>query len=176
VSFTQHMAWHMLLVAAIAPAVAMVVRGTRLDPARLAPSMFSPIAASVIEFAVVWSWHTPFLHALARHDGAWFAAEQFSFVTASLFLWLSILGGEPRERSARAASGVIALVLTFAHMTMLGVLITLASRPLYGHHGVADQQAGGALMLIAGTVAFPAAALYLSRTVLMARSLERSRP
>lgn len=171
-TFTQHMAWHMFLVAVAAPAVAAMIRGTRLDPVRAAPALFSPLIACLIEFVAVWGWHLPAPHAAARHDGLWFAAEQLSFAAAALFLWTAILCGDAVERSARTGTGVIALVLTFAHMTMLGVLIALAPRELYGHAagGLADQQQGGAVMVLAGALAYPAAALWLSRSLVAPRA------
>ena len=63
-------------------------------------------------------------------------------------------------------------MLTFAHMTMLGVLIALAPRELYGHgaDALADQQQGGAVMVLAGALAYPAAALWLSRSLLAPRA------
>ncbi len=176
-TFTQHMAWHMTLVALLAPFVAAMVRGTRVDPVRVASSRFSPLVACLIEFVIVWGWHLPVLHAAARHDSAWFAAEQISFAAAALYLWFSILGGEARERDGRAGSGVIALVLTFAHMTMLGVLIALAPRDLYGHGdgSILDQQRGGTLMILAGTLVYPAAAVWLSRGLIAARTAGEER-
>ena len=175
-TFTQHMAWHMWLVAVAVPILAVMIKGTRVDPVRVAPAAFSPLIACLIEFVVVWGWHLPKLHLAARHDAAWFAAEQISFALAALLLWISILGGDARDQAARAGAGVIALVLTFAHMTMLGVLIALSPRDLYGHQSLADQQAGGAVMVLAGTVAFPAAALWLSRSLLAARAPRGIRP
>jgi putative membrane protein len=162
-----HMAWHMCLVAAITPMMALALRGTRYDPVRIAPALFSPIAACLIEFVVVWGWHLPALHIAARHHAAWFAVEQLSFAGAALYLWISILGGDRRDRHARAGTGVIALVLTFAHMTMLGVLIALAPRDLYGHGDARDQQLGGAMMILAATLTYPTAALWLSRSLLI---------
>ena len=68
-TFTQHMAWHMFLVAVAAPIVAAMIRRTpwapkpwrrrRLDPVRRAPALFSPLIACLIEFVVVWGWHLP---------------------------------------------------------------------------------------------------------------------
>lgn len=171
-TFTEHMAWHMWLVVFAAPIGAAMIRATRLDPVQAAPALFSPLIACLIEFVVVWGWHLPALHTAARDDAAWFAAEQISFAAAALFLWTAILGGDARERAARAGAGVIALVLTFAHMTMLGVLIALAPRELYGHHAgaLADQQQGGAVMVLAAALAYPAAALWLSRSLLAPRA------
>ena len=167
-TFTLHMAWHMALVVVVAPMVAWNVRNTPLDPVRTAPALFSPLIACLVEFLVVWGWHTPALHDAARHNVAMFAAEQASFGVAAMWLWLSILGGGDFERRARAATGVIALVLTFAHMTMLGALIALAPRVLYAHHAItlADQQLGGAVMLAAGAVAYPLACVWIVRSLI----------
>lgn len=175
-TFTLHMAWHMTLVAAIAPMVAWNIRNTQFDPVRIAPALFSPLLACLVEFIVVWGWHTPALHDAARHSVAMFAAEQASFTVAAMWLWLSILGGTDAERRGRAATGIIALVLTFAHMTMLGALIALAPRVLYAHHSItlADQQLGGALMLAAGAVAYPLASLWIVRS-LVAREISGGR-
>ena len=176
-TFTLHMAWHMTLVAGIAPLVAWQIARTPLDPTsakatvgkpvRTAPALFSPLIACLVEFVVVWGWHTPALHDAARHNAAMFVAEQASFAVAAMWLWLSILGGGEVARRARAATGVIALVLTFAHMTMLGALIALAPRVLYAHRAItlADQQLGGAVMVLAGTVAYPLAALWMARSL-----------
>ena len=166
-SFTLHMAWHMTLVAVIAPVVAWKIGRTPLDPVRAAPALFSPLIACLVEFLVVWGWHLPALHDAARHNVAMFAAEQSSFAIAAIWLWMSILGGGAVERRGRAATGIIALVLTFAHMTMLGALIALAPRVVYAHHAItlADQQLGGALMLLAGTIAYPLAAVWLARSL-----------
>jgi putative membrane protein len=171
-TFTLHMAWHMMLVTVAAPIVTRTIAGTPRDPVRAAPAVFSPFVACLIEFVVVWGWHTPALHIAARHQATWFAAEQLSFMGAALFLWLSIAGGNPRDRRERAGSGVIALVLTFAHMVMLGVLIALAPRDLYDHGSLADQQIGGAVMVIAATMMFPAAAVWLLHSMIAAPAPE----
>lgn len=64
-------------------------------------------------------------------------------------------------RAGRAAAGIVGLLLASMHMTLLGALLALSPRSLYGHVGTAafglsvleDQQLGGVLMLlVAGTV------------------------
>jgi putative membrane protein len=170
-TFTLHMAWHMTLVAVIAPLVAWKIGRMSFDPVRTAPAFFSPLIACLVEFLVVWGWHTPALHDGARHNAAMFVAEQVSFTVAALWLWLSIFGGGDVARRGRAAGGLIALVLTFAHMTMLGALIALAPRVLYAEHAItlADQQLGGAVMVLAGTVAYPLAGLWIVRSLVAPR-------
>jgi putative membrane protein len=167
--FTRHMLAHMTLVAGVGPLLALAIARSRFDPVRRSASWFSPLAASLVEFVVVWTWHAPALHVAARHDASLFALEQASFLGASTYLWLSILGGARTSRALRAATGVIALVLTFAHMTMLGVVLALTPRDLYSHgpDAIADQQLGGAVMIAAGTIAYLGAAIWLSRSLLM---------
>lgn len=169
--FTRHMVAHMTLVAMVAPLLAALIAQSRFDPVQRRPQLFSPITASLIEFVVIWAWHAPAWHVAARHDGAVFALEQASFLGASTYLWLAILGGGRASSAMRAATGVIALALTFAHMTMLGAVLALTPRVLYSHASgtLADQQLGGAVMIATGTAAYLGAALWLSRSLLIAR-------
>jgi putative membrane protein len=172
--FTVHMLVHMSIVAGLTPLMAIGISGSRFDPVRRSPAWFAPLPACLLEFAAVWIWHAPVLHLAARHHPWIFAAEQAIFFAVSLYLWLAILGGAKEaqpSRSARAGAGVLALVLTFAHMTMLGVLIALAPRDLYGHGAgaIADQQAGGVLMITIGTVVYVFAAVRVSRRLIEPR-------
>lgn len=161
--FTAHMLAHMTLVVAVAPLVAAALVRTRVNRLRC-----SPITASLIEFVVVWAWHTPALHLSARHHIGMFLAEQVSFLAAATLLWLAILGGDREARALRAGTGIIALVLTFAHMTMLGAIMALSPRALYAHGSadLGDQQLGGAVMIAVSTIAYLGAALWLSRSLL----------
>jgi putative membrane protein len=106
------------------------------------------------------------LHHLARHTAVGFIAEQGTFLIAALFVWLSALGG--RRGGSRSAAGVVALLLTSMHMTLLGALLALAPRPLYAHVDefagltpLADQHLGGAIMLLAGGTSYLAGGLWL---------------
>jgi putative membrane protein len=170
-AFTRHMIAHMAIVAAFAPLLASALAHSRVDPVRRRPRWFSPITASLIEFVVIWAWHVPALHLAARHHDGVFVIEQASFLGASTYLWISILGGGRAAAASRAAAGIIALVLTFAHMTMLGAVLALTPRDLYGHAAgaIADQQLGGAVMIASGTIAYLGAALWLSRSLLVAQ-------
>ncbi|GAB2625693.1 cytochrome c oxidase assembly protein [Novilysobacter erysipheiresistens] len=184
-SFAAHMAMHMAVVAVAAPLLAVGLAGSRLDPVRrlstdarppgmppaaaLAAVVLSPIVASVIEFLVVWAWHAPALHHAARHSAGLLVVEQASFLVVGLLVWLSAFGGGAGPRRRRAAAGIGGLLLTSMHMTLLGVLLALAARPLYPHDAIVafgltalqDQHLGGVLMLLFGGVAYMAGALVL---------------
>jgi len=171
-SFAAHMAMHMGVVAVAAPLVALALAGSAHDPTRRRSWLAAPIAASMFELIVVWGWHAPALHQAARLHAAAFVLEQGSFLLAGLLLWLTAAGGGRQRRQAGAGVGVAALLFTSMHMTLLGALLTLATRPLFGHarvetaHALADQQLGGALMLIAGGASYLIGGLWLSARML----------
>ncbi|MDF1587049.1 cytochrome c oxidase assembly protein [Marinimicrococcus flavescens] len=163
--FTGHMAGHMTVVAVAAPLLAVALAGSRRDPLCRLPVLASPVAASLLEFVVVWSWHAPALHDAARALLAVRVAEQVSFLAVATLLWLSSVGGNGR---AGDAAGVLGLLLTSMHMTLLGGLIALAPRQLYAHAGgsgllapLEDQQLGGTLMLTVGGAVYLAGGLFL---------------
>src|SRR5690606_41840354 len=81
-------------------------------------------------------WHVPTARALAAGSVAGLALEQIMFAAAGLLLWSACLGTDSHHtgRTARSAAGVIALLLTTMHMTLLGALITLAPRTLFDTH------------------------------------------
>jgi putative membrane protein len=158
-SFSGHMTMHMGVVAVAAPLLALAAGGARVG--------FSPILASVIELVVVWGWHTPALHAAARHDPVAFVVEQASFLASGLLVWTTSLG----RGGERAASGVVALLLTSMHMTLLGALLALPTRPLYPRHhtDLDDQHLGGAIMLLVGGLVYLLGGLGLTARLVRAR-------
>jgi putative membrane protein len=179
-AFFAHMIIHMGVVAVAAPFLALGMAQGRFDPVRKCPLVFAPIPASMVEFFVVWAWHVPWLHQAARHSPLGLVAEQVTFLFSGLFLWLSIFGGEEMDRDSRSAAGVIALLLTAMHMTLLGVLIALAPRPLYSHHAemtglttIEDQHLGGAVMVLMGGATYIFAGLWLTSELLNRKGLER---
>jgi putative membrane protein len=178
-AFFAHMVIHMGVVAVAAPLLAMGVAGGRLDPVRHAPGLFAPIPASVVELIVVWAWHAPALHHAARHDTVGLAVEQGMFLLAGLFVWLSACGGNSRRHGNRTAAGVVGLLLTSMHMTLLGALLALTPRPLYAHmDGFAgltplqDQHLGGVIMLVVGGVSYLLGGLWLTAGLLRGAGLE----
>ena len=166
-SFAAHMTMHMGVVAIAAPLIAFGLAGGRFDPVPKAPSMFAPIPASLLELVVVWLWHAPALHHAARHEAFARVLEQGSFLASGLLLWLAVLGGNAAREEARRGSGILALLLTSMHMTLLGALLALAPRPLYAHAAatgatLSDQHWGGAIMLVIGGIAYLVGGLWLA--------------
>jgi putative membrane protein len=182
-SFAAHMTLHMGVVAMAAPFIAFGLASGAADPAERWPRVFSAIPASLLELVVVWAWHTPALHHAARTTTLGLCMEQGLFLTSGLLLWLSALGGAGKNRQ-RLTAGMLALLLTSAHMTLLGALLGLSSRPLYAHVASSlstaaqldDQHLGGAIMLVVGGIAYLAGGVWLATRLLDDRLRERQRP
>lgn len=168
---TGHMAGHMIAVAIAAPFLALGLSQGRLDPARLWPGLASPMAMMLVELVTVWLWHLPALRAATMTSLPMLGLEQLCFLGAGLLLWSSVLRADHR------AAGIGALLLTSMHMTLLGVLIGLAPRPLYAaadHHlagmdPLIDQQLGGVLMLLVGGASYFIGGLVLLASLLRQR-------
>jgi putative membrane protein len=182
-SFAAHMTLHMGVVAVAAPLIAFGLASGAADPAEKWPHVFSAIPASLLELAVVWAWHTPSLHHAARTTTLGLCMEQGFFLTTGLLLWVSALGGAGKNRQ-RLTAGMLALLLTSAHMTLLGALLGLSSRPLFLHVAspqstaaqLDDQHLGGVIMLVVGGIAYLAGGVWLATRLLDDRLRERPRP
>jgi putative membrane protein len=175
-SFSAHMTMHMAVVALAAPLIALALsKSLWCSPASGgftgARWVGAAIAASMIELVVVWGWHAPALHQAARqHEGA-LILEQGSFLLAGLLLWVTALGGDARRERGHAGAGVVALLFTSMHMTLLGSLFALSNRPLFPHavhdiDALSDQHLGGAVMLIAGGSSYLIGGLWLTMRLL----------
>jgi putative membrane protein len=178
-AFWAHMTMHMGVVAVAAPLLALGLAGGRFDPVRKLPGWFAPIPASILELVVVWAWHAPALHHAARHTTAGLLAEQGTFLISGLLVWLSAFGAESARTVNRQAAGIVGLLLTSMHMTLLGALLALSPRPLFAHAqvvvsmtAIADQHLGGAIMILVGGVSYLAGGLWLVVCLLRGAALQ----
>ena len=166
-SLTAGMVAHMGVIAVAAPLIALGLP-ERWRPGPSMPAAL-PVLASLLELIAVWGWHAPVMRAAAETSIAATVAEQATFLTVGVLLWSTSFAA-PGQRT-HAASGAAALLLTSIHMTLLGALLALSPRPLYGAGEVTcfgvvldaglDQQMGGVIMLLAGAVVYLAGGLSL---------------
>ena len=173
-SLTASMVAHMGVVAVAAPLIAIGLPA-RWRPGRSMPAAL-PVLASLLEMIAVWGWHAPAMRAAAETGTLVVVAEQASFLAVGVLLWSTSFAA-PGERR-HAATGAAALLLTSIHMTLLGALLALSPRPLYGAGEVTcfglvldagqDQQMGGVIMLLAGAVVYCAGGLSLVSRLLTA--------
>jgi putative membrane protein len=122
---------------------------------------------------------SPALHHAARHSVIGLIVEQAMFLASGLLVWLSAFGGYPRRNGRRSGAGVVGLLLTSMHMTLLGALLALSPRPLYSHTNdgshlapLDDQHLGGAIMVLVGAAAYLAGGLWLMAGLLRGASLK----
>jgi len=142
VSMTAHMLLH-VGVAAVAPALLKIRLPLRLGPPALA-------AAALVDLAVVWGWHLPRAHLWASLSDTGFVLQQATFLAAGIAVW-SAAGAAGR------LGGAAILLATAMHMTLLGLLLTLAPAVLYpgvcgggpfGLDPLEDQQVAGIVMAL----------------------------
>ncbi|MEQ5871306.1 cytochrome c oxidase assembly protein [Sagittula sp. NFXS13] len=152
-SMVLHMVLH-LGVTAVVPALLMPTL-----PVRAVGAVWLLLGA-LVEMLVVWAWHLPALHLWGRLTTIGFVFEQTSFFAAGMLLWAVV-------RAAGAFGGAVVLMATTMHMTLLGALIGLSPRPLWGeicagHLGMTalqEQQLAGVLMAGGGGALYLVAAL-----------------
>ena len=117
--FSVRVLHHVLLVAAVAPLLALAF------PLRRAGS--PPLSVLVAAHAVIlWLWHAPGPYAwgLASVPAYWLM--QISLLGSAWLMWRAILAP-----AAQPGPALVALVATIGQMGLLGALIVFAPRPLY---------------------------------------------
>ena len=181
-SFAMHMAQHEILMVVAAP---LFVLARPLEawawasppPARAALSaaahvrslralvrwLGDPVVASCLHALAVWIWHVPALFVAASENEVLHFLQHASFFFTAVTFWWAVLG---RERARPVA--VACLFVTMLQTAALGGLLTFAPTPWYAHYGklrvtdaaaLLDQQLGGLLMWVPGSLPYVLAAL-----------------
>lgn len=169
--FSVHMMLHLGLVLVAAPLLALPLARRLPQPPSFGDALRWFLLAAAFEMLAIWSWHVPLLHDAAGRTTGWFMVEQLSFLAGAIALWTAILSA---RTAAAAAAAAIASFLTFSHMTMFGLLLSLTPRLIYdpdlcrggfGLGGLDDQHLGGALMAAGGLVYLGATAVLCARAI-----------
>ena len=120
--FSARVLHHVLLIAAVAPLLALAFPMRRLGSL--------PLATLVgVNAIILWLWHTPGLYTwgLASVPAYWLM--QTSLLASAWLLWRAILAPTTQRGPA-----LVALVATIGQMGLLAALIVFAPRPLYLVH------------------------------------------
>ena len=151
--FTARTTHHLILVAGVAPALALALPRR---PAGLA-------AATAVQTAVFWLWHAPAAYGAALSSDAVYWLMQLSLLGSAVWFWMAV-------RAASAPAAVVGLLVTTVQMGLLGALIAFAGQPLYAPHllttaawgltPLEDQQMAGLLMWAPALGLYLAAALW----------------
>jgi putative membrane protein len=200
--FSAHMIQHELLMLGAAP---LLVLGRPLPlflwafPAAIRPAvagffqrrttravwttLHGAGCAWLMHALALWIWHVPrfFNAALANrlvHD-----LQHITFLVTALFFWSALFDA---RRAAQRGAGIVYLFTTTIHTGILGALITLASRPWYTESlqplshwplsALEDQQLGGLIMWVPGSVVYVGAALVLFARWVAGTEPARARP
>ena len=158
--FSARVLHHVLLIAAVAPLLALAF------PVRRMPS--PPLAALVgLHTIILWVWHmpAPYEWGLASVPAYWLM--QASLLVTAWFLWRAIFVSTEQPGPA-----LVALVATIGQMGLLAALIVFAPRPLYAVHfastaawgmnPLADQQLAGLLMWVPASLPYLGVGLWLA--------------
>ncbi|OWV65441.1 hypothetical protein ATY76_19570 [Rhizobium sp. R339] len=183
--FTFHMIEHELVMAVSAPLIvlarpsAMLLWGLprmirrqagRALASRAVRSTWKCLSngtvATLLHGAAIWAWHAPILFDATIDSAPLHRLQHLSFFASAILFWWSVIW--------RSNRGVAAwhVFLTMLHMSILGALIALAPKVLYGVQTQAsgtwglspleDQQMAGLVMWIPAGIIYAAAALTLT--------------
>jgi putative membrane protein len=124
-------------------------------------------SAWCLHAGALWIWHVPVLFIAAVANPTLHVLQHACFLGSALLFWWSVL----RARAGLQSTGAMASVLTtMLHTSALGALLTLAAHPMYVAAGQAtilgltpleDQQLGGLIMWVPGSLAYLVAALVI---------------
>lgn len=151
-AFSAHMILHVGVVALAAPLMAIGLSRARVSLVRPRRMRTGALLIFAAEMLVVWAWHAPALHEAAARYASIFVLQQLSFLAVGIALWMFGFATRCRKATAYAMLGFF---LTFAHMTMLGVMLMMAPTLIYpaelclgafGFQPLDDQRFGGILM------------------------------
>jgi putative membrane protein len=114
-----------------------------------------PFPAAALHGLALWIWHAPALFDAAVEREWLHTLEHASFFGTALLFWRAILDARSGERVGLALAAAFA---TLMHGGLLGGLITMAPRPLYGSYlgrtelwgltALDDQHLAGLLMWV----------------------------
>ena len=167
--FSAHMLQHLVLTLAFPPLLlygtpAWVVRpllrpGWLLAFARWATR---PLAAGILFSVPITLWHFPRFYEAALEHHPLHIVQHLVFIATAVIMWWPILAPVPELPRASYPTQLVYLFLLGLPMSLAGAMITLAGTVLYPFYATAprvwgltplvDQQLGGLLMWVVGTM------------------------
>jgi len=179
--FSAHMVQHLVLTLVFPPLLLYGTPAWALRPLLAPRAVFRfaawatrPLPAALIFLAPISLWHFPvFYEAALRHHGL-HVVQHLVFIATSVLMWWPVLSPVPELPRISYPAQMGYLFLLGIPMSVVGALITLSDRVLYPFYAtaprewelspLADQQIGGLLMWVPGTLV-----LWLAMTVVWFR-------
>jgi putative membrane protein len=123
-----------------------------------------PLGAWCVHALAIWAWHVPALFEMALRDENVHILQHACFLASALAFWWAVAD---RRREERGGVAMAMVFTTMMHTSALGALLALASSPWYPSYaagsatltGLEDQQLGGLVMWLPGSVAYVLAGL-----------------
>jgi putative membrane protein len=189
VLFSAHMTQHELLISVAAPLLVLgkplvafiwsLPVGWRRNVGGIGRvgavgAMWRLLAAPVVAFAIhaiaLWTWHLPRLYQATLTSDLVHSLQHISFLFSALLFWSTIFAA--RSGEFRRGLAVFLLFATVLQTGALGALLTFsgtlwypayaATTAQWGLTALEDQQLGGLIMWIPGSLAYIIAALWIS--------------
>jgi putative membrane protein len=134
--------------------------------------------ATVLHGIAIWAWHAPVLFDAAVTNVAIHRLQHLSFFLSAALFWWSVF------RRSEAGAAAWHVFITMLHTSMLGALMALAPRVLYGAQtataaawgltALEDQQLAGVIMWVPAGTIYAGAALALA-AICIRQSAKRTR-
>jgi putative membrane protein len=130
----------------------------------------APVVAFAIHAIALWTWHLPRLYQATLTSELVHSLQHISFLSSALLFWWTIFAA--RFGEFRRGLAVFLLFATVLQTGALGALLTFsgtlwypayaATTAQWGLTALEDQQLGGLIMWIPGSLAYIIAALWIS--------------
>jgi putative membrane protein len=121
-----------------------------------------PLAAGVVFSAPITLWHFPQFYEAALEHHPLHIVQHLVFIATAVLMWWPVLSPVPELPRASYPTQLVYLFLLGFPMSLAGAFITLAEGVLYPFYAsaprvwgltpLADQQLGGLLMWVVGTI------------------------
>ncbi len=178
--FSVHMVQHVLLMFVAAPLLVLSAPITLLLRAasheqrirwilpilhsRLVRALTFPVVTWILFAATMWGAHFSPLFETSLEEPVVHDLEHLLFLVTALLFWWPAIGRDPSPWRMPYPARILYLFLQMPQNTFLALAIYSASQPLYAHYAtlvrtwgptaLADQQAAGAIMWVAGDLTF----------------------
>ncbi len=185
--FSAHMVQHVLL-GDIAPALLLLsLSRVIMRPAtrrlngieRKLGRFASPWTGLALWLSLMYFWHVPALYDAALENPIVHLLEHVSFFTAGVCVWWPLIQPVPMRRPLKGFQTVGYIGAAKFGLAALGLYLTWSSSVFYPYYeqvpriwglsAIADQNAGGAIMMVEQSITF-----VIALTVLFARMLKQS--
>jgi hypothetical protein len=136
----------------------------------------NPAAAWLAATVMLWLWHVPRLYELALESDSWHRVEHGCLLATALLFWWPVVQPNPSRAVWPRVAMLPYLFLAAVQATVLCAFLTFADHVLYPHYEIvpriwglsalSDQAIAGAMMWIAGLMAYLIPSVYLGHRLL----------